>query len=97
MLDIQARGVVVLGSERLQAEARTGATQRNDVVIRNERVGHAAELTRGSREDVPPQAVRADADLRVVAVPIVSGGDPLMSKPITRLATVHNAARIQVL
>jgi hypothetical protein len=50
-------GVVVLGSERLQAEARTAETQRDDVLIRDERVGHIIERTCGPEEAVPTSDV----------------------------------------
>ena len=39
-------GLVVLGSEWLQAEARTNEALRNDKVIRDEGLSHAARLPR---------------------------------------------------
>jgi hypothetical protein len=66
-------GVVVLGCERLQAEARTGESQLDDVVIRDEPVGHIASL-RGSEETVPHKAAPSDAQLRLVAEALARSG-----------------------
>ena len=52
-------GVVVLGSERLQAEARTAERQRDDVVIRDERVGHIASLHATLRRPRPTPRCRS--------------------------------------
>jgi hypothetical protein len=61
MLDIQARwsASFVLGSERLQAEARTAERQRDDVVIRDERVGHIASLHATLRRPRPTPRCRS--------------------------------------
>jgi hypothetical protein len=67
-------GVVVLWSERLQAEARTGEMQRNDVVIRDERGSHIASLQATAAKPVLCDAVHVEAELRVVAQALVRSG-----------------------
>jgi hypothetical protein len=84
-------GVVVVRSERLQAEARTGEMQRNDVVIRDERGSHIASLPRGSGEACPCDAVHVEAELRVVANPIARPEAAGRANAIVRNRAWHGA------
>jgi hypothetical protein len=50
-------GVVVLGPERLQAEAWTAETHRDNIIIRDERVDHVASVHMAVRGPWPTHAV----------------------------------------
>jgi hypothetical protein len=77
-------GVVVLRSERLQAEARTGQTLRDHEVIRDERADHLAELTRRLLEAVPLQSREQtqSSALSPTCSCAAFGGDRVHAKPI---------------